>query len=37
MNRNLWYNLKDMIEILKLLHNSQIISKSGDVYLRYVV
>lgn len=37
MDRNFWHNLEDMIEILKSLHDCQIMSKSGDAYLDYVV
>ena len=37
MDCNFWHDLEDIIEILKLLHDCQIISKSGDVYLSYVV
>lgn len=36
-NRNFWHDLEDLIEILKPLHDCQVMSKSGDAHLGYVV
>ena len=32
-----WLNLEDIIEILKPIYDCQIISKSRDIYLDYIV
>lgn len=37
MDRNFWHDLEDMIEILKPLHDCQVMSESGDAHLGYVV
>lgn len=37
INRNLWYNLKNLIEIFKPFHDCQIMSKFGDIYLDYII
>lgn len=37
MDRNFYYDLEDIIEILKPLHDCQIISKSRDTHLSYIV
>lgn len=34
---NFWHDLEDMIEILKPLHDCQVMSESGDAHLGYVV
>lgn len=34
---NFWYDLVDMIEILKLFHDYQVMSKSGNIYLGYII
>ena len=36
-DRNFWHNLKNLIEILRPLHDCQVMSKSGDAHLGYVV
>lgn len=36
-NHNFLYNLEDIIEIFKPLHDYQITSESGNAYLGYIV
>lgn len=36
-DRNFWHDLEDLIEILKPLHDCQVMSESGDAHLGYVV
>ena len=37
MNHNFWHDLKDIIEILKPLHDYQVMLEFGNVHLGYVV
>lgn len=36
-DRKFWHDLEDMIEIFKPLHDSQVMSESGDAHLGYIV
>lgn len=36
-DRNFWHDLEDTIEILKRLHDCQVMCESGDAHLGYVV
>ena len=37
MDRNFWYDLEDLIEILKPLYNSYVMSKSENANLDYII
>lgn len=37
IDHNFWHDLEDMIEILKSFHDCQVMFKSGNAYLSYVI